>query len=181
MTNKEYDCIVIGGGHAGIEAAHAAAKLGACTMLLTIRIDTIGAMSCNPSIGGLGKGQLTREIDALGGVMGLATDATGLQFRLLNRSKGPAVQSPRAQSDKYAYKSFMQQYLAGVENLEIVQGIAAEILVADAKVRGVTTTDGREFACRSAIITAGTFLRGIMHTGPEQTPAAEEVSRRAMN
>ncbi len=170
MINKEYDCIVIGGGHAGIEAANAAARLGAKTMLLTIRIDTIGAMSCNPSIGGLGKGQLTREIDALGGVMALATDATGLQFRLLNRSKGPAVQSPRAQSDKYAYETYMQDYLAGLENLEIVQGVAAQILVDDGKVRAVSTTDGREFACRSVIITAGTFLRGIMHIGPEQIP-----------
>ena len=170
MTKNEYDCIVIGGGHAGIEAAHAAARLGAKTMLLSIRIDTIGAMSCNPSIGGLGKGQLTREIDSLGGVMALATDATGLQFRLLNRSKGPAVQSPRAQSDKYAYKAYMQEYLAGVGNLEIVQGVAAQILAEDGKVRGVTTTDGRLFACRSAVITAGTFLRGIMHIGPEQIP-----------
>ncbi len=170
MINNEYDCIVIGGGHAGIEAANAAARLGAKTMLLSIRIDTIGAMSCNPSIGGLGKGQLTREIDALGGVMALAADATGLQFRLLNRSKGPAVQSPRAQSDKYAYKNYMQQYLAGVDNLEIVQGVAAQILTDEGKVRGVSTTDGREFACRSAIITAGTFLRGIMHIGPDQIP-----------
>ncbi|MFI4910867.1 MAG: tRNA uridine-5-carboxymethylaminomethyl(34) synthesis enzyme MnmG [Sedimentisphaeraceae bacterium JB056] len=170
MINKQYDCIVIGGGHAGIEAAHAAARLGASTMLLTIRIDTIGAMSCNPSIGGLGKGQLTREIDALGGLMAKAIDATGLQFKLLNRSKGPAVQSPRAQADKYAYKQYMQDYLVKVEGLDIVQGIAADIMVKDSKVTAVTTTDGRKFETKTAIVTAGTFLRGIMHIGEEQIP-----------
>jgi tRNA uridine 5-carboxymethylaminomethyl modification enzyme len=139
-------------------------------MLLTIRIDTIGAMSCNPSIGGLGKGQLTREIDALGGLMAEAIDATGLQFKLLNRSKGPAVQSPRAQADKYAYKQYMQDRLAATENLELVQGSAAKIEVEQGRVRAVITTDGRRFATRTAIITAGTFLRGIMHIGEEQIP-----------
>ena len=127
MIHKEYDCIVIGAGHAGVEAAHSAAKLGAKTMLLTMRKDKIASMSCNPSIGGLGKGQLTREVDALGGVMGKAIDATGLQFKLLNRSKGPAVQSPRAQADKYAYKEFVREYLEGVENLDIVEGIARDL------------------------------------------------------
>lgn len=170
MINKEYDCIVIGGGHAGIEAAHASAMLGVDTMLLTIRIDTIGAMSCNPSIGGLGKGQLTREVDALGGLMAKAIDATGLQFKLLNRSKGPAVQSPRAQADKYAYKQYMQDYLSEVDNLEIVQGVAADIVVEDGRIKAVITTDGRRFETKTAVITAGTFLRGIMHIGEEQIP-----------
>lgn len=170
IEDKIYDCIVIGGGHAGIEAANASAVLGAKTLLITIRFDTIGELSCNPSIGGIGKGQLTREIDALGGVMGLAIDKTGIQFRLLNRSKGPAVQSPRAQADKIAYKKFTQDYLSSLENLEIVEGNAAEILTENNQVCGVKTTDGRKFRGKSAVITAGTFLRGLMHIGEERIP-----------
>ena len=170
IEDKVYDCIVIGGGHAGIEAANASAVLGAKTLLITIRFDTIGELSCNPSIGGIGKGQLTREIDALGGVMGLAIDKTGIQFRLLNRSKGPAVQSPRAQADKIAYKKFTQDYLSSLENLEIVEGNAAEILTENNQVCGVKTTDGRKFRGKSAVITAGTFLRGLMHIGEERIP-----------
>ncbi|MGE4286294.1 MAG: tRNA uridine-5-carboxymethylaminomethyl(34) synthesis enzyme MnmG [Phycisphaerae bacterium] len=170
QANNTYDCIVIGGGHAGIEAANAAAKLGAKTLLLSIRIDTIGEMSCNPSIGGIGKGQLTREVDALGGVMALAIDASGIQFRLLNSSKGPAVQSPRAQADKDAYKRFTQQYLSQVDGLEIIEARATEIVADGGEVRAVRTDDGREFACKTAILTAGTFLRGLMHIGEERIP-----------
>ncbi len=169
MAN-EFDCIVIGAGHGGVEAANAAAKLGAKTLLLTMSKDTIAKMSCNPAIGGLGKGQMTREIDALGGLMGKAIDACGIQFRLLNRSKGPAVRSPRAQADKYKYKEFMRNALEARENLTIIEGECSDIVVEDSKVRAVKTLDGREFKTQTAIITAGTFLRGVMHIGPEQIP-----------
>ncbi|OXU15508.1 tRNA uridine-5-carboxymethylaminomethyl(34) synthesis enzyme MnmG [Sedimentisphaera salicampi] len=168
--HKKYDCIIIGGGHAGIEAAGVCANMGADTLLVTIRFDSIGEMSCNPSIGGIGKGQLTREIDALGGVMALAIDHAGIQFRLLNRSKGPAVQSPRAQADKTAYKRFTQDYLASLDNLEIAEGNAAEILTEDGKAAGIRTTDGRVYSGKAVIVTAGTFLRGLMHIGEERIP-----------
>ncbi|MHC5146362.1 MAG: FAD-dependent oxidoreductase, partial [Planctomycetota bacterium] len=129
MTDsRKYDCIVVGGGHAGAEAAFAAAKMGARVLLLTMSRDTIAAMSCNPAIGGLAKGQIVREIDALGGLMGEAIDATGIQFRMLNQSKGAAVQSPRAQADKYQYKDAVRQRLEQADNLAIEEGIAAEIL-----------------------------------------------------
>lgn len=167
---KEFDCVVIGGGHAGVEAANACAKLGAQTLLITIRRDTISAMSCNPAIGGLGKGQLTREIDAMGGIMAKAIDATGIQFRLLNKSKGPAVQSPRAQADKYKYKDYVREVLEATANLTIEEGIGADIVVEDGCVRAVKTLDGRTFKTKTAIVTAGTFLRGIMHIGEEQIP-----------
>ena len=170
MANNIYDCIVIGGGHAGIEACYATAKMGAKTLLLTISIDSIGAMSCNPAIGGLGKGQIVREVDAMGGIMALAIDATGIQFRLLNQSKGPAVQSPRAQADKYEYKTFIQNYLRDVDNLTIEEGIASEILTEDNTVTGVKTLDGQQYNSKRIIVTAGTFLRGLMHIGQEITP-----------
>jgi len=166
----QFDIIVIGSGHAGIEAAHAAARLGAATCLLTMDIETIGKMSCNPAIGGLAKGQIAREVDALGGLMGLATDACGIQFRMLNRSKGPAVQSPRAQADKYQYQEWMKQKLLSTPNLQIVQNTAAEILTENSAVTGVCCTDGSIFKARAVIITTGTFLRGLMHIGPEQFP-----------
>ncbi|AQQ10321.1 Glucose-inhibited division protein A [Sedimentisphaera cyanobacteriorum] len=168
--DKKYDCIIIGGGHAGIEAAAVCANMGASTLLVTIRLDSIGEMSCNPSIGGIGKGQLTREIDALGGVMALAIDIAGIQFRLLNRSKGPAVQSPRAQADKNAYKKFTQEYLSSLDNLDIAEGNAAEILTENATASGIRTADGRIFRGKAVIVTAGTFLRGLMHIGEERIP-----------
>jgi tRNA uridine 5-carboxymethylaminomethyl modification enzyme len=171
MPDKQhYECIVIGGGHAGAEAADAAARMGAQTLLITMKFENICEMSCNPSIGGLGKGQITREIDALGGLMSRAIDAAGLQFRLLNRSKGPAVQSPRAQADKIRYKQKIQEYLSDRKNLTIAEGIASEILTENNKVVGVKTLDGRVFHGETAIVTAGTFLRGVMHIGPEQIP-----------
>ncbi|MBE0537407.1 MAG: tRNA uridine-5-carboxymethylaminomethyl(34) synthesis enzyme MnmG [Phycisphaerae bacterium] len=178
-----FDCIVIGGGHAGVEAAWAACRLGARTLLITMRRDTIAKMSCNPAIGGLAKGQIVREIDALGGLMGLAIDATGIQFRLLNRSKGPAVQSPRAQADKYKYKDYIRNALENADNLTIHEGVAADILTSDGAVTGVACLDGTQFAAPTVIVTAGTFLRGVMHVGPRQwaggrldEPASNELS-----
>lgn len=183
MKTPEFDCIVVGGGHAGIEAAHAAARIGATTGLITLGTDTIAKMSCNPAIGGLGKGQIAREVDALGGLMGLAIDATGIQFRLLNRSKGPAVRAPRAQADKYKYQEFMCGQLEQTPNLQIVEAMATEILTEGSRVRGVRCRDGAIYTARTVIVTAGTFLRGLMHIGTEQSPggrlgepAANELS-----
>jgi tRNA uridine 5-carboxymethylaminomethyl modification enzyme len=179
----DFDCIVVGAGHAGIEAAHAAARIGAATCLITLGKDTIGKMSCNPAIGGLGKGQMAREIDALGGLMGLAIDATGIQFRLLNRSKGPAVRAPRAQADKYQYQDFMRLALEQTPNLEIVEALVTDILVEGDRVCGVRCRDGAAYRAATVIVTAGTFLRGLMHIGTEQfpggrlgEPAANELS-----
>ena len=188
MSNRtktnDFDCIVVGGGHAGVEASYAAAKVGARTCLITISRDTIAKMSCNPAIGGLGKGQIVREVDALGGLMGLAIDATGIQFRLLNRSKGPAVQAPRAQADKYEYKDYVRRHLEDTENLTIVEAIATEIITEAGKARGVRCGDGRVYRGRTVILTTGTFLRGLMHVGAEQQsggrlgePAANELSQ----
>jgi len=170
MKTNDFDCIVVGGGHAGAEAAHAAARIGAKTCLITISRDTIAAMSCNPAIGGLAKGQIAREVDALGGLMGLATDATGIQFRLLNRSKGPAVQSPRAQTDKYKYKDYIRAQLETTASLTIVEGTIAEILVGGNCVRGVRCVDGRIYHSPTVVLTTGTFLRGLMHIGTDQFP-----------
>jgi tRNA uridine 5-carboxymethylaminomethyl modification enzyme len=170
MKTQEFDCIVIGGGHAGVEAAHAAATMGVSTALITLRKDTIAKMSCNPAIGGLAKGQIAREVDALGGLMGLATDATGIQFRLLNRSKGPAVQSPRAQADKHRYAAWMRERLEQTNNLTIIEAMAVDIVAEDEKVRAVTCSDGTTYRARTVVVTTGTFLRGLIHVGPEQWP-----------
>src|SRR4051794_37370415 len=160
---QEYDVVVIGGGHAGAEAAWASARLGAMTALVTLDPARVGQMSCNPAIGGLAKGQMVREIDALGGLMGIATDNTGIQFRMLNRSKGPAVWGPRAQADKYQYAVEVQRLLATCPNLEIVSGEVSEILTTDSKaVTGVTLSDGTQLKCRAVIVTTGTFLRALM-------------------
>jgi tRNA uridine 5-carboxymethylaminomethyl modification enzyme len=165
---NEFDCIIIGAGHAGAEAAWAALRVGAKTVLLTMSKDTIAKMSCNPAIGGLAKGQIVREIDALGGLMGLAIDATGIQFRMLNRSKGPAVQSPRAQADKYKYKDYIRQALENASNLTIVEATAAEILTKDNAVTGVRCLNGEEYIAPTVVITTGTFLKGLMHLGGKQ-------------
>jgi len=170
MSSRRFDCIVIGAGHAGIEAAHAAAKLGASTALITIRADTIAKASCNPAIGGLAKGQIVREIDALGGLMGLAADAAGIQFRLLNSSKGPAVRSPRAQIDRHRYCDWMRQRLEDTENLTIISAIVTGINTEGGKVTGVECSDGRSFAAEAVIAAPGTFLRGLMHLGTRKTP-----------
>ncbi len=184
MKNNRFDCIVIGGGHAGVEAAHAVARIGARTCLITISKDTIAKMSCNPAIGGLAKGQIAREVDALGGLMGLAIDATGIQFRLLNRSKGPAVQAPRAQADKYKYKDYILMSLEDTGNLTIVEAMAQQIITEDNKVRGVCCDNGVTYSAPIVILTTGTFLRGLMHIGNEQFPGgrlgelpANELSR----
>jgi tRNA uridine 5-carboxymethylaminomethyl modification enzyme len=189
--NSDYDIIVIGGGHAGAEAAWAASRLGASTALITLDPARVGQMSCNPAIGGLAKGQMVREIDALGGLMGLATDATGIQFRMLNRSRGPAVWGPRAQADKYKYAVEVQRLLGTCGNLDIVAGEVAEIETNDrgltieagvdgesfrsssldhrSSIAGIRLADGTKLRCRAVIVTTGTFLRALMHTGETKT------------
>jgi tRNA uridine 5-carboxymethylaminomethyl modification enzyme len=173
MTSaSSFDVIVIGGGHAGCEAAAAAARMGANTALLTHRADTIGAMSCNPAIGGLGKGHLVREIDALDGVMGRVIDRAGIQFRMLNASKGPAVRGPRAQADRKLYRHAMQETLRAYPNLTILEGGAEDLILGPAgEIRGVISGAGAHYACRAVVITTGTFLRGLIHRGAERTPA----------
>src|SRR5579871_1039633 len=167
----KFDVVVIGGGHAGCEAATAAARSGASTALVTHRFATIGEMSCNPAIGGLGKGHLVREIDALDGVMARAADKAGIQFRVLNRRKGPAVQGPRAQADRKLYRRAMQELVAETPNLTVVEGEAAGVLSDAGAVTGVDLADGRTIACRAVVLTTGTFLRGIIHLGDQRTPA----------
>ncbi len=173
MTSSiSYDVIVIGGGHAGCEAAAASARLGARTLLLTHRIETIGEMSCNPAIGGLAKGHLVREIDALDGVMGRAIDGAGIQFRVLNRSKGPAVRGPRAQADRKLYRRAMQEFLAEVDGLEIRTAAAEDVrLGSRGEVTGVVLADGAFIAAGRVVLTTGTFLRGIIHLGERKIPA----------
>ena len=166
-----FDVVVIGGGHAGCEAATAAARCGALTALVTHRFATIGEMSCNPAIGGLGKGHLVREIDALDGVMARAADAAGIQFRVLNRRKGPAVQGPRAQADRKLYRRAMQALIAETANLTVVEGEAARIASDADAITGVELADGRTIACRAIVLTTGTFLRGVIHLGDQRTPA----------
>ncbi|MBB3950977.1 tRNA uridine-5-carboxymethylaminomethyl(34) synthesis enzyme MnmG [Aureimonas jatrophae] len=166
------DVVVIGGGHAGVEAACAAARTGARTILLTHRFATVGAMSCNPAIGGIGKGHLVREIDALGGIMGEAADRGGIQFRLLNRSKGPAVHGPRTQADRKLYRAAVQAAVRAQAGLAIVEGDAFDLVLgADHRVEGVVLADGRRIVCGAVVVTTGTFLRGLIHIGSETIPA----------
>ncbi len=162
---KHYDVIVLGAGHAGIEAALAAARLGCATMLLTQNADTVGQMSCNPAIGGLAKGHMVREIDALGGIMGLNTDATGIQFRMLNARKGPSVRAPRAQCDKKAYQFRLKSILERQPNLDLKQGNATSLLVENDEITGIETNLGLRFLAKSVVVTTGTFMRGLLHVG----------------
>lgn len=169
--SQKWDVIVIGGGHAGCEAATAAARVGANTLLLTHKVETIGEMSCNPAIGGLGKGHLVKEIDALGGVMARVTDASGIQFRLLNRSKGPAVRGPRTQSDRGLYKKAMQKTMLAYPNLTIIAKAVDDLIVKNNTISGVLTSGGNTYAAPKVVLTTGTFLRGEIHIGHERTPA----------
>lgn len=165
IFDEQFDVIVIGAGHAGCEAASAAARLGAETALVTINLDLIGQMSCNPAIGGIAKGHIVREIDALGGIMGRIIDRTGIQFRLLNRSRGPAVQSPRAQADRSLYRVEMRRVLEATPNLHLRQGVVIDLIIADNKVVGVELQDTRKFGAKTVIVATGTFLNGTIHTG----------------
>ena len=164
--DEQFDVIVIGAGHAGCEAASASARLGVETALVTINLDLIGQMSCNPAVGGIAKGHIVREIDALGGIMGRVIDRTGIQFRLLNRSRGPAVQSPRAQADRALYRTEMRRVLEATPNLHLRQGVVVDLIIEKNKVIGIELQDTRKFAAKSVVIATGTFLNGTIHTGP---------------
>ena len=166
MFDESFDVIVIGAGHAGCEAASAAARLGAETALVTLNLDLIGQMSCNPAVGGIAKGHVVREIDALGGIMGRVIDRTGIQFRLLNRSRGPAVQSPRAQADRSLYRTEMRRVLEATSNLHLRQGVIVDLIVEGNKVIGVELQDTRRFSAKAVVVATGTFLNGMIHTGP---------------
>src|ERR1700727_4056549 len=166
----KFDVVVIGGGHAGCEAASVAARMGARTALVTHRFATIGEMSCNPAIGGLGKGHLVREDDALDGVMGRAADAAGIQFRVPDRRKGPAVQGPRAQADRKLYRRAMQALIAKTANLTVVEGEAARIASDAGAVTAIELADGRAISCRAIVLPTGTFLRRMIHLGDQRTP-----------
>lgn len=167
---KEYDVVVIGGGHAGCEAAFAAARVGAEVLLITLNMDHIAQMSCNPAVGGIAKGQVVREIDAMGGAQGFVTDAASIQFRMLNRTKGPAVWSPRSQCDKVVYQRAMKLLLEETPNLDILQAEATGFLVENGRITGVENQFGDRIPCRAVVVTTGTFLNGKLHYGMRNFP-----------
>src|SRR5580704_4379550 len=171
MTSHDFDVIVIGAGHAGCEAAYAAARLSVRVGLCSLSTDTVAHMPCNPAVGGTAKGHLVREIDALGCLMGRAIDATGIQFKLLNRSRGPAVWSPRAQADKKIYSRWVKSALDAEPNIEWLIGRAGRVLTRDGRIIGLAMEDGDAYGCRALVVTTGTFLNGLIHIGEEQHPA----------
>ena len=181
IINKKYDVVVIGGGHAGVEAASSSARMGMLTALITHKKDKIGEMSCNPAIGGLGKGHLVREIDALDGIMGRAIDLSGIQFRMLNLSRGPAVQGPRAQADRKLYKNAIQKILQNQENLDIIEGSAEDIVISRKKIVGVFLEGVGKITCNSLVLTTGTFLRGMIKIGNESYPAGRVGDKPSVN
>ena len=171
MSSQSYDVLIVGGGHAGVEAAAAAARMGARVALITMHKATIGEMSCNPAIGGLGKGHLVREIDAMDGLMAKAIDRSGIQFRMLNKSRGPAVHGPRAQADRKLYREAIQEMLDEIENLTIIEAAVGDLIVENGRLQGLVTEDGVKYHAAAAVLTTGTFLGGIIHLGPERTEA----------
>ena len=181
MENLEFDVVVVGGGHAGTEAAAAAARMGAHTALVTLSHETIGTLSCNPAIGGLGKGHLVREIDALDGLMGRVADRSGIQFRMLNRRKGPAVRGPRTQADRKLYLEAMQSVLGNQDNLTIIEGEAAQLLQDKNAIQGLVLADGRQIKAPAVVLTTGTFLRGLIHIGEKKIPAGRMGEKPAVS
>ena len=178
MFDEKFDVIVIGAGHAGCEAASAAARLGASTALVTLNLDLIGQMSCNPAVGGIAKGHVVREIDAFGGIMGRVIDRAGIQFRLLNRSRGPAVQSPRAQADRSLYRTEMRRVLEATPGLSLRQGTVVDLIVENNKVTGVMLQDSRRLLAQAVVVATGTFLHGTIPQAARRTPPDARASPR---
>ena len=178
MGNKEYDVIVVGAGHAGNEAAAAAAQMGCKTLLVTMNMQTIGQMSCNPAMGGVAKGQILREVDAMGGLSGIVSDKTMIQFRMLNRSKGPAMWSPRTQNDRWRFAEEWRLALEGIQHLHFLQETAESLLVRSKRVEGVRLSSGNKVFAKTVVLTSGTFLNGVMHIGEKQSGGGEQENER---